>query len=271
MPSCLKRLITVYKYSIFCSLCLFDFVIIFTLMTDALAERVAVLEAKLEEVCVERDLYKAKFERAEEENARLREIIKQFQRHRFGSRSERYIDPDMPIQGDLFAEVFSEEELEPANEKEANDNVISIAAHKRRKKNSKLPTNLPHREEIIEVKDKVCGCGATKTVIRYIISKRIHQIPERFEIVVEKREVVVCPRGCKGSMEAAPNPPRILPKAQVTEEFLANIIVSKLHDRQPLYHLEQKFKNRFGFEISRNKLARWFIDTSKALQPLLIL
>lgn len=238
-------------------------------MIDVLLKRIEILEAKFAEVCAERDLYKAKFERAEEENARLREIIKQFQRHRFGSKSERYIDPDLPIQGDLFADVFSDEELEPIETPEEDDKIISIAAHKRRKKNSKLPTNLPYREEVIEVKDKICSCGTTKTVIRYIISKRIHQIPEQFEIIVQKREVVVCPRGCKGSMETAPNPPRILPKAQVTEEFLANIIVSKLHDRQPLYHMEQKFKNRFGFEIARSKLARWFIDTSKALQPLI--
>ena len=124
-------------------------------MTAILEKRIAVLEAKFAEACAERDLYKAKFARAEEENARLREIIKQFQRHRFGSRSERYIDPDLPIQGDLFADTFSEEELESANKEEDNDNVISIVAHKRRKKNSQLPTNLPYREEIIKVKDKI--------------------------------------------------------------------------------------------------------------------
>ncbi len=238
-------------------------------MINELIKRIEALEAKLAEVCAERDLYKAKFEQAEEENNRLRAIIKDFQRHRFGSKSERYLDPDLPVQGDLFAEIFGEEELVPATEPEEGDNVISIAAHKRCKRNSKLPTNLPHREEIIKAENDICSCGAKKTLLKYIISKRLHQIPERYEIIVQKREVLICTRGCQNSISTAPNPLRILPKAQVTEEFLANIIVSKLHDRQPLYHMEQKFKNRFGFEIARNKLARWFIDTSKALQPLI--
>lgn len=239
-------------------------------MSDLL-KKTEELEKKLSQTCSERDLYKAKFERAEESNNSLREIIKQFQRHRFGSKSERFNDPDLPVQGDLLAEVFSEDKIKArAEEPEEDDKVISIAAHKRRKKKtSKFPTNLPKREEIIKVEDNVCSCGKKKVLLRYEESSFINQIPERYEEVVQKREVLVCPDSCPGSIVIAPNPLRILPKAQVTEEFLANIIVSKLHDRQPLYHLEQKFKNRFGFEVARNKLARWFIDTSKALQPLI--
>ncbi len=237
-------------------------------MLDELIKRIEVLEAKLAEVCAERDLYKAKYERSVAENDRLRGIIKDFQRHRFGSRSERFVDPNLPTQGDLLAELFDTEELPAILESEADTKVVSIAAHKRRTRNSKLPTNLPLREIIIKTENNICSCGSKKTLLKYIISKRLNLIPERYEIIVQKREVVICPRGCSGSISTAPNPLRILPKAQVTEEFLANIIVSKLHDRQPLYHMEQKLKNRFGFEIARNKLARWFIDTSKALQPL---
>jgi transposase len=66
-------------------------------------------------------------------------------------------------------------------------------------------------------------------------------------------------------MKAAPAPAHILPKAKVTEALLAHIIVSKLHHRQPLYHLA---KYALSIKISRETMARWVIQVSEALQPL---
>jgi transposase len=60
----------------------------------------------------------------------------------------------------------------------------------------------------------------------------------------------------------------ILPKAKVTEEFLAFLVVSKLDDRQPLYHLERQLNERYGIDCSRQTMARWKIDLKFAMQPL---
>jgi transposase len=88
-------------------------------------------------------------------------------------------------------------------------------------------------------------------------------------VIVEKREVVKSIDSETGvvTLHTAPAPKRLL-QAYVTEDFLAHIIVSKIYDRQPLYHLEKKFSSRFNFICPRNKLARWFIDSAQALQPL---
>lgn len=276
-----KNSIFLYLYSLFYSLKSLYFVILLVVFAGKFMKKSDDFKTDLDveeikNLCADRDLYKAKFEQAKEECDRLREIIKQFQRHRFGSKSERFVDdPNAPIQGDLLTRLINEEELKNTNDKnaeetETDDKIISIAAYKRRKKKTnRFPNNLPKREVIIEAQDRVCGCGKEKVLLRYEITRLINHIPEVFEELIQKREVLICPCGCSGSITTATNPLRILPKAQVTESFLANVIVSKLHDRQPLYHLEQKFKNRFGFNLSRNKLARWFIDTSKALQPLI--
>lgn len=69
-------------------------------------------------------------------------------------------------------------------------------------------------------------------------------------------------------MVTAPKPKHILPKAKFTESVLANIIVSKLDDRQPFYHLEKQFEKRAGFSLSRQTMARATIDCSLKLQPL---
>ena len=89
-----------------------------------------------------------------------------------------------------------------------------------------------------------------------------------FEVIEQKREILACSCGCEKSITIAPNPPRILPKTSVTDSVVVHTIISKLYDRQPLYHLKKVFKERFDLDLSRNNLARWFIESSKALQPL---
>jgi transposase len=62
-------------------------------------------------------------------------------------------------------------------------------------------------------------------------------------VIIEKIEVVACPKGCQSEMKKAPKPKHILPKANSTESVLARIIISNLDDRQPYYHPEKQFKN----------------------------
>jgi len=105
-------------------------------------------------------------------------------------------------------------------------------------------------------------------VIRYETKELFHYQPAVYEILEQKREVMACPAGCEGIIMTAPNPLHVLPKAKVTEALLAHIIVSKVDDRQPLYHVEKQLLQRYGLELSRQTLARWLIETTQALQPL---
>src|SRR3546814_5078996 len=43
----------------------------------------------------------------------------------------------------------------------------------------------------------------------------------------------------------------LLPKTKATEELLAFLVVSKLDDRQPLYHLENQLSERYRSEERR--------------------
>ena len=190
--------------------------------------------------------------------------FKQLQRDKFGRKSERYVanytQPD----------IFADETEEVGEEEEREDNIIQIDAHRRRKhKTHKFPPELPRREVIIKAEDTVCKCGLKKQLIRYEITEYLHYVPAVYEVIKQKREVLGCGRGCEGSISTAPNPPKILPKVSVTESVIADIIVTKMDDRQPLYHQEKQLSKRFGIDISRNNLARWFIESGKALQPLI--
>ena len=79
---------------------------------------------------------------------------------------------------------------------------------------------------------------------------------------------MACPHQCENSIQTAVAPKRLLPNTAVTEEFLAHLIIAKCDDRQPLYHLEKKFKSRFGLIISRQNMARWMIGCANPLMPI---
>jgi len=190
----------------------------------------------------------------------LQNIVIDLRRHRFGKKSERVIDPDNP---QLLFPLFDKE----LKQDETKTEDIEVPSHKRRKKVKKDTSALPREIQIIPVaeEDKICVCGCQKQVIRYEIKELFHYIPSELSIIEQRREVVACTKGCAQSIQTAPTPKHILPKAKATEELLASTIINKLHHRQPLYHIE-KYTELNG--ISRETLARWHINTVKPLQPI---
>jgi transposase len=193
----------------------------------------------------------------------LRELL----RNRFGKKSERFIDDPNNPQLSWLNDLLNTAAVPPAEEKTSAD--IEVAAHKR-KKTSKTEKELPRRIEIIPVseEDKVCACGSDKTIIRYETKESLHFQPAVFEILEQRREVAACPKGCEGAITTAPAPLHILPKVKATEEFLAFLVVSKLDDRQPLYHLEKQLAERYQVDCSRQTMARWLIDLMEPMQPI---
>lgn len=197
----------------------------------------------------------------------LKNQIIEMRRHRFGKRSERYIDPENP-QLSLFADengTFAQADAAG----EQTEETTPVAAHTRKKKTT-AEKELPRRIEIIPVsdEDKQCACGACKSVIRYETKELLHYQPCVIEIVEQRREVVACLKGCENQIVTAPAPKQILPKTKATEAFLSFLVVSKLDDRQPLYHLERQLKERHGIDCSRQTMARWLIDLMVPLQPI---
>jgi transposase len=192
----------------------------------------------------------------------LRELL----RHRFGKKSERFIDPEHPQQ-DLFQDLkktFSDAEAEG----NAIEEGTTIPEPKRKK--SKTKKELPRRVVIIPLTEeaKKCACGKDKKIIRYETKEMLHYVPAIFEIIEQRREIAACADGCDGEIVTAPAPLHVLPKIKATEEFLAFLPVSKLDDRQPLYHLEKQLSARHGLDCSRQTMARWLIDLMTPMQPI---
>ncbi len=222
-------------------------------------------QAELARTQVELKLYRAKFEQSSQAYNQLLFAFKQSQRHVFGASSERFLD-NSPSQGDFFSTI-APKSFSQIDDDKPDPNPPKKTKNKKRKKKSKdFTRNLPHREVIIPAKEKIEG----DQFLRYEITELFNYIPPVYEIIVQKREIIVRKNQTNNTATiiTAPNPLRFLPQTKVTESFLAHVIVGKLYDRQPLYHQEKKFKQRFDFICPRNKLARWTIQSAERLQPI---
>jgi transposase len=248
-------------------------------MSKLLQKEVVFLRQKTSDLTVKLQTANATITHITDEYERLRQAYLQLQRDRFGKKSERFVD-DSPEQVTLFedtpVQASSPPDTAPDTTPETAPDTtdeIEVLSYKRKKRGSNKPDldALPKREVIVSVpdSDKICACGCQKEVIGYAISHRLHHQPAVFEMLIEKREKWACRKGCDGSVVTAPVPPRILPKCRATESLLAYIAISKVLDRQPLYHLEKSIEQRYGWRLPRATMARWLILMAERLQPLI--
>ena len=231
-----------------------------------LTEKNKSLEDKIISLGNELSLYQQRCEQYAEAYDRMEHQLRELIRNRFGKKSERFIDDPEHPQLSLFKEDHALFATQEEMGKKTEETVVKSHARKKRKANKDIPV----RVEIIPVSDeqKTCSCGACKTVIRYEIKNMLNFQPAIHEIIEQRREVVACANGCDGGIVTAPAPLHILPKVKATEEFLAFLIVSKLEDRQPLYHLEAQLRTRSGIDCSRQSMARWLIELMVPLKPI---
>ena len=184
---------------------------------------------------------------------RLRQIIKELQRHRFGRRAET-----LPIdQLELGLEDVQQGEAAEIAQAEAADPVAKAArAVKRRTNRGSLPAELPRVEVVIELQSLACPCcaGALHR-IGEDVSERLDIVPAQLRVLVTRRPKYAC-RACEEGVIQAPAPARLIEGGLPTEATVAQVIVAKYADHLPLYRQAQIYA-RQGVRLDRSTLADW--------------
>ena len=198
-------------------------------------------------------------ERAESE--RLRQIIKELQRHRFGRRAE-----SLPQEQLQFA-LEEAEQIEAAGLAKTESPVESKArAAKRRANRGALPVHLPRIETVVDVTSTICpGCSGTLHRIGEDVSERLDIVPAQFRVLVVRRPKYAC-RTCEDVVVQAPAPARLIEGGLPTEATVAQVLVSKYADHLPLYRQAQIYA-RQGVNLDRSTLADWVGRAAFLLRP----
>ena len=222
-------------------------------------EKIQEQKNQVERLMIKTQELKSAYEAEVEKRCALQRLI-------FGKKSEKFVEV---IEGQESLRLF---ELD-SDQVECDEDDLEEIRYKRPKSTGRQKqdiSQLPQREVIVRVRDeeRVCGCGNEKQFVRYDSKHLLHYVPAVFEVEIQKREVLACQKGCEKSIVIAPVIPQILPKARATESLLAYISISKVLDRQPLYHLEKKIEREHHWHIPRKIMSRWMILVADKLQPL---
>jgi transposase len=197
------------------------------------------------------------------ENARLRQIIKELQRHRFGRRAET-LPEDQLLLGLEEAEQIeaaSEEEAEGADPPKRKERTS-----KRRANRGSLPVHLPRIETIVDIGDHACPCCRNGLhLIGEDVSERLDIVPSQLRVIVVRRPKYAC-RACEGVVVQAPAPARLIEGGLPTEATVAQVLVSKYADHLPLYRQAQIYA-RQGVNLDRSTLADWVGRAAWHLRP----
>jgi len=116
------------------------------------------------------------------QNERLRQIIKELQRHRFGRRAETLPEDQML----LGLEDVEQAEADLAAETDGSSPADREArAHKRRINRGALPAHLPRIETVVDIDNKTCPCCQGE--LHWIgedKSERLDMVPAQFRVLV---------------------------------------------------------------------------------------
>ena len=200
-------------------------------------------------------------ERAESE--RLRQIIKELQRHRFGPRAE-----SLPVDQLLLGleEVEQVEAASQAAQETAKPVEREARAARRRANRGALPAHLPRIESVVDVGSSTCPCCAGPLHrIGEDVAERLDVVPAAFRVLVVRRPKYAC-RSCEDAVVQAPAPARLIEGGLPTETTVAHVLVSKYADHLPLYRQAQIYA-RQGVALDRSTLADWVGRAAFLLRP----
>jgi len=192
------------------------------------------------------------------------------QRHRmFGRRTETGV-------GQLG--LFNEAEVLAQGSTAADDQVVVPPVSQRstpkaqgpqaRGKRKPLPAELPRVDVMHELPEdqRRCACGTPMVAIGQEVSEQLDIVPMQVRVLRHIRIRYGCPD--KAHLPAlAPRPLQVLPKSNASAGLLAMLITVKYVDGLPLARFEQVMA-RSGVSLPRQTQARWIIEVSQALQPL---
>ena len=224
------------------------------------AERVRAERERAARLHVESELAASK-----ETVERLQLLIKEYERARFGKRSEKF-DPDQ------LQLVLEDIEIAIAETQESEDDRARRsgrpAARQRTGRAARaFPAHLPRVVRVIEPSSLACPCGCGEMVrIGEDRSSRLDVTPAQYRVIETVRPRYACSKGCSGVAQA-PAPVHLIEGGVPTEALLAQVAVAKFSEHMPLYRQSQVFA-RHGILLDRAILADWMGTVAFHLAPL---
>ena len=181
-------------------------------------------------------------------------------RWKFAARSEGWHG----VQGSLLEETI-EADLEAIAVELAVLRTSAPSPLNDKPKRRAFPAHLPRIDVRHEPEHTMCSCGSALKRIGEDVSEKLDYTPGVFHVERHIRGKWACAQ-CQVLIQA-PVPAQVIDKGVPSAGLLAQVLVAKYADHQPLYRQEAIFE-RAGFTIPRSTLAQWVGACGVQLQPL---
>jgi transposase len=117
--------------------------------------------------------------------------------------------------------------------------------------------------DLADTEKHCAGCGKDLRLIAEETSERYEYIPASMKVIQD-----VCLKyACDCTVKTATKPPQPIEKSTAGASLLAQVIVAKWADHQPLHRQEKMFE-RHGIDISRKTMGGWMARCAELLDPL---
>lgn len=206
-----------------------------------------------------------------EAHALIRELqwqVDQLKEQLFGASADRADLPESYSSEQVLLSIFP-----PPSEPPATQEVVLPPAPEPAEPPASRPRRRPEIKVLetevqrIEPAEKVCeNCGKEKCEIGCEKCERLDYIPAKLIRRVIERPKLACPCG-EGKVSIAPPPPAPIEKGLPGPGLLAQVVLSKYEDHNPLYRQQQQFA-RLGVQIPRTTLCDWIEKGAELLQPI---
>ena len=217
---------------------------------DQLPDNIDALKSLVANQATQLDEFTARNEQLQSRVIILQEQLNLALAKRYAASSEK-ISPDQIC-------LFDEAEADVPTIEGADDDVILVPAHTRKKRGRKpLPDNLPRVDVVHDLPESERYCdhdGRLLAEIGEVISEQLDIIPAKIQVIRHIRKKYACT--CGHCIKTAPLPAQPIPRSMASPGLLAHIAVSKYQDALPLYR-QETILQRIGVELPRATLANW--------------
>ncbi len=227
---------------------------------NALPKEVSILHKIIVDLC-------AQLQQESTEKDKYRSLLRELLEAERGRKSEQLSKEQLALFEELWkASEPDQEEAEPTPDAEPDQDKAQQSQTKKRSGRQPLAKDVI-RERIVhdlsEAEKHCDGCGKDLRLIAEETSERYEYIPASIKVIEDVRRKYAC--DC--TVKAAEKPAQPIEKSTAGASMLAQVIVSKYADHQPLHRQERIFE-RQGVWISRKTMGGWLPAVAELVQPL---
>jgi transposase len=151
-------------------------------------------------------------------------------------------------------------------EEGASEQQGAPAAPRRKSERLPLPEHLDREERVLDPQEQACAqCGGELKPLGEDVSEQLEIIDSAFKVVRHIRRKKAC--ACCDHITQAAAPSRPIERGMAGPGLLAQILVAKFADHQPLYR-QSAIYARHGVQLDRSTMARWVGACVALMRPL---